>query len=215
MHKIENSAFFYNSAQRDIDFGTRIGSTFISRLVVRNFKASNRGTYTCTKRSPIPDSPDPTPAKVDLIMRPRLLADFTSLSRTETDEVVMTGHRVSVPLEVGNVGRLVCRTNPKFNGPIRVTWFYHGRQLIGPAASMLEEVNLASTSNTDEKKGKKKLRGRQKQFALSNESTVMTGKGGGNSMKKFTNTMFRPAVIDPAELGVSLENNSQVNYACI
>ncbi|VDN97377.1 unnamed protein product [Rodentolepis nana] len=184
--------------------------SMISRLVVQNFKSSNKGTYTCSKKNSIPDTPDPTPAKVELIMRPRLLADFTSLSRTETNEVVMTGHRVSVPLEVGNVGRLVCRTNKKFKGPIRVTWFYHGRQLIGPAASMLEEVNLASSKNADAKPGENKLKSKQKQLTSVNGDDVRMGDSELNPMKKFTNAMFRPAVIDPAELGVSLENNSQI-----
>ncbi|KAM7539319.1 hypothetical protein Aperf_G00000049605 [Anoplocephala perfoliata] len=179
----------------------------ISRLVVQNFKESDKGFYTCSKKSSVPGAPNPTPAKVDLIMRPRLLADFTSLSRTETDEVVMTGHRVSVPLEGGLEGRLVCRTNPNFNGPIRVTWFYHGRQLIGPAASLLGDSDIVPSSES--KKEKKNVKGRQKQPTSKEDSSTLGGVRG-TTMKKFTNRVFSPAVVDPAELGVSLENNSQV-----
>lgn len=175
---------------------------------MRDFKKSNVGAYTCSKTSTTPEGPDPTPAKVELIMRPRLLADYTSLSRTETNEVVMTGHRVSVPLEIGSVGRLICRTNPNFKGPIRVTWFYHGRQLIGPAASMLDEVDLTPRAGAEVKKGRKKPRGKQRQQAASDEESARIGEGtGGSSLKKM---IYRPAVMDPTELGVTLENNSQV-----
>ncbi|VDM25304.1 unnamed protein product [Hydatigera taeniaeformis] len=177
----------------------------ISRLVVQDFTENDKGTYTCSRKGTVVGAPNPTPGKVDLIMRPRLLAEFTSLSRTETDEVVMMGHRVSVPLEEGLEGRLVCRTNPTFNGPIRVTWFYHGRQLIGPAASMLEELDLSTIS--DQKERKKKSR--QRQSYTKEEGLSMEGRGGG-SLKKIPDAVFRPAVVDPAELGVSLENNSQV-----
>lgn len=175
--------------------------------MVRDFKESDKGVYTCSKKSAVPAAPNPTPAKIDLIMRPRLLADFNSLSRTETDEVVMTGHRVSVPLEGGLEGRLVCRTNPHFSGPIRVTWFYHGRQLIGPAASMLEDADIVTSAESN--KEKKKLREGRKQ-PTSNENSAELGDVKGNTMQKFLNAVFRPAVVDPAELGVSLENNSQV-----
>lgn len=177
--------------------------------MVQGFTENDKGTYTCSRKSTIVGAPSPSPGKVDLMMRPRLLADFTSLSRTETDEVVMTGHRVSVPLEEGLEGRLVCRTSPTFNGPIRVTWFYHGRQLIGPAASMLEETDLPTTS--DQKKGRKKSRQRQPQ---SREGTLQIGGRGSGSLKKLSGAVFRPAVVDPAEIGVSLENNSQVMCLC-
>ncbi|CUT99372.1 cell adhesion molecule [Echinococcus multilocularis] len=184
------------------DFSDR--KHIISRLVVQDFNENDKGTYTCSRKSTITGPPNPTPAKVDLIMRPRLLADFTSLSRTETDEVVMTGYRVSVPLEEGLEGGLVCRTNPTFNGPVRVTWFYHGRQLIGPAASMSEEFDLPKTSDHKESK---KNRQRKHQ---TRDSTLQMGGRGGSPLKKLSDAVFRPAVVDPAELGVSLENNSQV-----
>ncbi|EUB63200.1 hypothetical protein EGR_02004 [Echinococcus granulosus] len=178
----------------------------LSRLVVQDFNENDKGTYTCSRKSTITGPPNPTPAKVDLIMRPRLLADFTSLSRTETDEVVMTGYRVSVPLEEGLEGGLVCRTNPTFNEPIRVTWFYHGRQLIGPAASMSEGVDLPKASDHKERK---KNRQRKHQ---TRDSTLQMGGRGGSPLKKLSDAVFRPAVVDPAELGVSLENNSQVRH---
>lgn len=138
----------------------------ISRLVVRDFEEDDKGTYTCGQRS---DDGSATSvaasAKVYLMMRPRLLADYVALLQPSSENGLLddgggggggsggggisattfggstsavSGHRVSFPLEEGFEGRLVCSTNPNFAGPIRVTWFYHGRQLIAPAAAMLE-----------------------------------------------------------------------------
>uniref|UniRef100_A0A5K3FQW2 Ig-like domain-containing protein n=1 Tax=Mesocestoides corti TaxID=53468 RepID=A0A5K3FQW2_MESCO len=183
----------------------------MSRLVVQDFKESDKGTYTCSRKTD-GDGNAVTPAKVDLVMRPRLLADFVALAPTETDDTVsatvMTGYRVSVPLEEGFGGRLVCRTNPAFKAPIRVTWFYHGRQLIGPAASMLEEEVELVPSNEKPKQDQRGNSEGRKRFRLQKKSGRESQLA--NAPKKFADGIFRPVVVDPAELGVSLENDSQV-----
>ncbi|VDL92812.1 unnamed protein product [Schistocephalus solidus] len=145
------------------------------------------------------------------MMRPRLLADFPALEHVQEDDSgassVVTGHRVSVPLEEDTEGRLVCRTNPKFSGPIRVTWFYHGRQLIGPAAVLLDEVeNLGVRAGPGFVSTEATSRQRQPFVPGLQKPTG----GSSKSPKKYIDAMFQPVVIDPAELGVAIENDSQV-----
>ncbi|KAL7057903.1 hypothetical protein AAHC03_016995 [Spirometra sp. Aus1] len=182
----------------------------MTRLVVRRFSEADAGNYKCSKGSDNGVLSD----KVYLMMRPRLLADFPALEHVEEDDSgassVVTGHRVSVPLEEDTEGRLVCRTNPNFSGPIRVTWFYHGRQLIGPAAALLDEVeNLGdrtgpgflSADTTTSRQRQSFVPGLERPTGVSPKPP-----------KKYIDAMFQPVVIDPAELGVAIENDSQVLF---
>lgn len=158
-----------------------------------------------------------TPAKVMLMMRPRLLADFPSPPPEEDDEIsasIANGHRVSVPLEEGGEGYLECRTNPNFKGPIRVTWFYHGRQLIGPAASMLDEVSSISAEE-EERNYRSTWGSRQRSPQFNVDSVGPDRSNVDKPPKKYLDTMFRAVVVDPAELGVTIEKDSQVSVPFI
>ncbi|BHF74968.1 hypothetical protein SprV_0501806000 [Sparganum proliferum] len=181
----------------------------MTRLVVRRFSEADAGNYKCSKGSDNGVLSD----KVYLMMRPRLLADFPALEHVEEDDSgassVVTGHRVSVPLEEDTEGRLVCRTNPNFSGPIRVTWFYHGRQLIGPAAALLDEVeNLGDRTGPGFLSADTTSRQRQSFVPGLERPTGASPK----PPKKYIDAMFQPVVIDPAELGVAIENDSQVLF---
>ncbi|KAH8864438.1 cell adhesion molecule [Schistosoma japonicum] len=180
----------------------------VTMMVIQKFHAKNSGQYTCRNTHP---SSTALPASVLIDLRPRLLEDFTPLppsSSEDSSSAVVAGVAVSVALEEGRRGEIVCRVNSKLNlNDVQLTWFFQGRQLITPSIVMKQmgQKNVLNVKNFSHENYLAEVENSEMFSPFSNERSVTP-----ESNQLYTEQLNRPVALDPAELGIQISQDGQV-----
>ncbi|VDQ01492.1 unnamed protein product [Trichobilharzia regenti] len=180
----------------------------ITMMVIQQFQADDSGQYTCRNAHP---NSMALPASVTINVRPRLLAEFVPLPPTtpeDSESAVVAGVAVSVALEEGRRGEIVCRINPNLNvDDVQITWFFQGRQLVAPSIVM-KQTEQKGLYKLDNFSNKNQLPGVE-----NSEMFLLPSQEKSYSMRPnrpYVEQLNRPIALDPGELGIHIKENGQV-----
>ncbi|KAK4474363.1 hypothetical protein MN116_001526 [Schistosoma mekongi] len=180
----------------------------VTMMVIQKFQSKNTGQYTCRNTY---HSSTALPASVFIDVRPRLLEDFIPLppsSPEDSSSAVVAGVAVSVALEEGRRGEIVCRVNPKLNlNDVQLTWFFQGRQLITPSIviKQMGQKNILKVKNFSHENHLAKVENSEMFLPSSNEGSITP-----ESNQLYTEQLNRPVALDPEELGIQISQDGQV-----
>ncbi|CAH8623164.1 unnamed protein product [Heterobilharzia americana] len=180
----------------------------ITMMVIQKFRAEDSGQYTCRNMNP---SSTVLPASVFIDVRPRLLADFIPLPPSTPEDSgspVVAGIAVSVALEEGRRGEILCRINSKLKpNNVHITWFFQGRQLIAPSIVM-QQIGQKSLSNANNLSNQIPISGVENSEMFLSPSQERSYTSASNRL--YTEQLNRPVALDPGELGIQITQNGQV-----